>query len=55
MAVYLSPLRFYSKIHKRWLQGLKGAGVTHLVSLLLTLASAGDAGEVVSSYGCVCM
>ena len=42
-------------MHKRWLQGLKGAGVTHLVSLLLTLASAGDAGEVVSSYGCVCM
>jgi len=47
--------RFYSKLHKRWLQELGGTGVTHLVSLFLTLASAGNTEEVVSVCVCVCV
>lgn len=45
--------RFYLKLHKRWLQELGGTGVTHLVSLLLTLATAGNTEEVVSMCGWV--
>ncbi|CAI8045298.1 Protein MMS22-like [Geodia barretti] len=38
--------RFYSKIHRRWLGERKGAGLQRVLSLLLSLAWAGDSREV---------
>ena len=40
--------RFYSKLHRRWLCERKGVGLQRVMSLLLTLAWAGDSKEVVS-------
>ena len=39
--------RFYSKLYRRWLCERKGAGLQRVLSLLLTLAWAGDCREVV--------
>ena len=46
--MHIFCVRFYSKLHRRWLSGRKGAGLQRVLSLLLTLAWAGDCQEVVS-------
>ena len=47
----VSAGRFYSKLHRRWLEERKGAGLRRVLSLLLTLAWGGDSREVVSWGG----